>query len=266
MLALCELRPGGRGRSSLVRNPETVEIERLKVAVLSDVHSAAEHYREALCAARAEGFDRLVILGDLFTYGPDPVEVLQLTTRAIELDAALLVRGNHDELYLGGAYVPEGAASWVTETVNWTRESLAARADDIAGLPWVEEAELGGVLFAHANPFGYGDWTYLRDDLSMNAACHALRKRGFRAGVFGHVHRFRRHCAAGAQAITVGSVGQPRDRSSPIGEWAVVTAGTGKLEVERRPIALDWAPMIERIRSTTLSEHTKDRLCQFYRP
>ncbi len=45
---------------------------KMRIAVLSDMHAVAEPTGQALRAAEAEGFDALVILGDLLTYGVDP--------------------------------------------------------------------------------------------------------------------------------------------------------------------------------------------------
>jgi predicted phosphodiesterase len=237
----------------------------VKIAVLSDIHSAAQHFRESLRAARAEGFDKLVILGDLFTYGPDPVETMELVADAVARDRATLIIGNHDLLYLPGREGADYAAKlpdWIRESVDWTTEQLGSTA--VGDLPWQEELEQEAILIAHANPFGFGNWTYLRDESSVAAAHRALRDRSFDWGVFGHVHRFRRFPADdGGGIVTVGSVGQPRDSTEPFSQWAMMTSGP-LLAVEQRRVAADWSTTIERIKASSMSETTKQRLCQFY--
>jgi predicted phosphodiesterase len=239
----------------------------LKIAVLSDIHSAAEQFRDALDAARNEGFDRLVILGDLFTYGPDPVRCLEIAEEAAARDGAVLITGNHDVLYMEGgeaggyrAALPE----WIAESIEWTSAQLDDRRR-VSALPWQDEWTDDGVLFSHANPFGGRDWTYLRDADSVAQASDALRKRGFNWGIFGHVHRFRLYPNEnGGGVATVGSLGQPRDRAEPFSQWAMVTTGP-QVSIDPRPLERGWSSTIESICSSSMTEATKERLCQFYR-
>ena len=91
----------------------------MKLAILSDIHSAAEAYEAALRAAREEGFDLLLILGDLLTYGPHPERTLDLTANAVSQDGARLVNGNHDQMYreTDATSKPYGAGlpEWIRE-------------------------------------------------------------------------------------------------------------------------------------------------------
>jgi predicted phosphodiesterase len=239
----------------------------LKIAVISDIHSAADHFRDALHAVRSEGFDRLVILGDLFTYGPDPAETLDIAKEAVLIDCAILITGNHDLLYMPGSDSEEYRArlpDWIRESADWT----SARLNDcgaVGELPWQNEFEQDAVLLSHANPFGFGDWTYLNDEPSMAAAAGRLRERSFDWGVFGHVHRFRRlvfpHQRGGV--ATVGSIGQPRDQAERFSQWAMVTIDP-EFSIEQRRVERDWSGTIEKIGKSTMSEGTKERLCRFY--
>jgi predicted phosphodiesterase len=239
----------------------------LKIAVISDIHSAADHFRDALHAARSEGFDRLVILGDLFTYGPDPAETLDMAEEAVSVDGAIVITGNHDLLYMRGPQSEEYRArlpEWIRESVDWTTARLED-CDRVGELPWQSEFEQDGVLLSHANPFGFGDWTYLSDEESMAAAARQLRERSFDWGVFGHVHRFRLLVSPDRRAgvATVGSIGQPRDQAERFSQWAMVTLGP-EFSMEQRRVERDWSGTIEKIRKSTMSEGTKERLCRFY--
>jgi predicted phosphodiesterase len=242
----------------------------IRIAVLSDLHGAAEHARDALAAALAEGFDQLVILGDLLTYGPQPAEVLELAREATERHGALLIEGNHDQLYLelaGGssdyfARLPD----WIRDSVDYTLRQVGdVRA--LAELPWQHEWRSGPLLLAHANPFGPGDWTYLRDEPSFERACDVLADRGFRWGVFGHTHRFQRHRSTahhGVEAVTVGSLGQPRQRPQPVSQWAMLTLDGDALTVEQRIVPRGWDSLLAAIAASPLPDSTKQRLCSFY--
>lgn len=263
LAALCKSPRSDRN----LRQKPAPEFE-LKIAVISDIHSAAEHFRDALLAARAEGFDQLVILGDLFTYGPEPVATLEIAQEAASQDGAAFITGNHDLLYMEqperDAYVSR-LPEWIRESVEWTSEQLGG-IEGIAALPWKTELCVGSVLFAHANPFTFGDWTYLRDGDAVARASAALAARSFNWGVFGHVHRFRffEGDDDGAGVVTVGSIGQPRDTAEPFSQWAMVTLEDG-FTVEQRRVARDWRSTMDKIRASSVSEATKERLCQFYR-
>jgi hypothetical protein len=176
--------------------------------------------------------------------------------------------GNHDLLYVeqpeGETYASQ-LPDWIRESVEWTQQQLKDRTP-VNALPWQNEWSRDGVLFSHANPFGFGDWTYLRDEESMVAASRSLQARSFRWGVFGHVHRFRILSSGDGRTgvATVGSIGQPRDKAEQFGQWSVVTTGP-QVSVEQRRIERDWSATIEKIRQAPFPETTKERLCQFYR-
>jgi len=72
----------------------------VRIAVISDIHSAYAPFAKALSDARAAGFDQLILLGDMFTYGLEPAECAELAAEAISKDGAVLVGGNHDQLYI----------------------------------------------------------------------------------------------------------------------------------------------------------------------
>ncbi len=68
----------------------------MKILVISDIH-ANWPALEAVIAA--ESFDRLVVGGDLVSYGPHPREVVSFVRR----QATVAVRGNHDEALAHGS-------------------------------------------------------------------------------------------------------------------------------------------------------------------
>lgn len=241
----------------------------MRIAVLGDIHSAADQFEAALRAARTEGFDRLVLLGDFFTYGPAPTRTFDLAAEAMARDGAVWLLGNHDSMYLDGGAAAQAyrdaMPDWIRESVDWTREQLADRDLNALDTPlaeWQHEA----LIIAHANPFGPGDWRYLSKPDQLEEACDTLAARGFRWGVFGHSHRARHHVgASGASAITVGSLGQPRDTDDRRSQWAMLRLEGGALTVERRQVDADWDAHCRAIDATALSAATRERLKGFYR-
>jgi predicted phosphodiesterase len=79
------------------------------VLFVGDVHGCADELRELLEQADAE---RVVLVGDLFTKGPDPVGVWELV-RQHRCEAVL---GNHDDWLLrepGRVELPQAARRWL---------------------------------------------------------------------------------------------------------------------------------------------------------
>ena len=234
----------------------------LKIAFISDVHAAAEPYEAALSAARAEGFDRLVILGDLLTYGPDPERSLELTRSAVRDHDAILILGNHDAMYRSAEGYGSQLPDWIQESVNWTRARIGD--DRLDDLPWQDRWTLDDLLVSHANPYPPGDWSYLRTREDFAKAAQALVDQGFRFGVFGHVHRFVEYHNGEVSLFTIGSVGQPRDRQDSRPQWAMATLEQHSFRLSPRPLAYDWDEHCRRIQAADMSEATIEQLCRFY--
>ena len=238
----------------------------MKIAILSDIHAAADAFEAALRAAREEGFDKLLILGDLLTYGPSPERTLDLTADAVSRDGALLVMGNHDQFYRSPDaichYYPAGLPDWIQESIDWTASRMMP--DPLSCFEWQDEWAEGELLMAHANPFGAGDWTYLRNEADFDRAAAVLTERGYRYGLFGHIHRFVCRRFRENWVATIGSIGQPRDRAAPLPQWAVARYDGDRWEAEQRHVEFDWAAHLAAIRATNMSTSTKQRLSAFF--
>jgi predicted phosphodiesterase len=235
----------------------------VRIAILSDIHSAATAYSTALADAEAHGFDVLVLLGDLLTYGPFPERTIDITADAIAKHSTVLIEGNHDEIYLrnSGARRPHGNG-WIAESIDWTLERIDR--DRFGNFNWEREFATGEVLFAHANPYEFGNWAYLRSEEDFRSAANVLSSRGYRHGIFGHSHRPGRIEHEGAVATTVGSVGQPRSTSDKAPQWTMVTLERGEISIDAHRLEFDWKEHCESIRSTNMSTSTKERLCEFF--
>lgn len=239
----------------------------MKIAVISDIHSAYEPFNEAVLEAKKEGFDQIIILGDLFTYGVDPFKCVELTKELISKDRAILIEGNHDLLYRElnygeGAYY-SSLPEWIRESVDWTWNEL--------GCCWpfqdqfLSEWNIGSLLLAHANPFGFGDWTYLSNTQSMEQAASICAIRGYRFGVFGHLHRssfFRNHSA---ELHVVGSIGQPRSQQDKTPSWAMIEFDGDNFSLEHRLVKFNREAHCASIWKTqSLSDTTKAKLCRYF--
>jgi len=239
----------------------------VRIAVISDIHSAYAPFAQAYSDARAAGFDQMILLGDLFTYGVDPTRCAELAAKAIAHDGALLIGGNHDQLYVdlqnGNTAYFDRLPDWIKESVSWTWDKLGMHWPD--DLPILEEWETGAILMAHANPFGYGDWTYMSGETELVRAAASCAARGYRYGVFGHLHRSRYHADDKAEIHVIGSVGQPRASDDRCPQWAMIEYRNEKLTLSRHNIAFNATAHCADIqRQPDLSPGTRNRLCGFF--
>ena len=237
------------------------------ILAIGDVHGNARALRAAMAQALGGPCDQIVFMGDLLTYGHDVEAVLELVREAQDkYDAALLI-GNHDQLYFdlaqGKREYLDGLPGWIQDSVT-----LTARKFDPATLrsrlSWCEEWTDGSALFAHANPFGFGDFTYLNDDADIEAARSALERRGATLGVFGHTHRAR-WVPGPIVVANAGSVGQPRDRTAQSVLLRIQIdrpSTTGTIE----PIHYDMQGHLDQLLRSGLPEDTIVRLCSYFKP
>jgi len=89
-----------------------------KTAFFSDVHGNLEALETVLDHMRDQDPDRVICLGDLVGYGARPVKVLDRIRR---LTPDFLLRGNHDEALLNGAY---GFNPVARRALEWTRDRI----------------------------------------------------------------------------------------------------------------------------------------------
>ncbi len=237
----------------------------MRIAAFTDIHAQSDALRSALAAARRQGFDLLLILGDLLTYGVDPVGTLELVQEAAARDGAVLLAGNHDLLYRAGDPGEDyrtALPDWLRESIEWT----AARVPDGAmdTFDWRPSWSEGPLFAAHANPYAFGDWRYIRTIEDAQDAAAALQARGHRFGLFGHVHRLRRFDGDAATVVTLASLGQPRDALDQEPCWAMVDLEGDTMTVTPHAVDFDRQAHMRAIRATGLSPATQERLCRFF--
>lgn len=239
----------------------------MKLGVISDLHANAAALEAALALLALEDLDGLVVLGDVLSYGCRPLEVIRLLEGAARSWPTRFIIGNHDELYFqlqrGDESYLEQLPLWIQESARWTTAQLGALrlAEAFA---WQQEHVVADVLFAHANPFVHGDWTYLNDSETRRRAAQMLASRSLSTGIFGHTHRALDETIDGVRLLNPGSLGQPRDgdsadlRRSSVGvwcdgAWAAVT------------VAYDVQVHCRDVERSSLSDASKREICKFYK-
>lgn len=91
-------------------------------AVISDIHANAVALKAVLADIERRGVARIVCLGDIIGYGPDPLETIDLVREHCEW--ALM--GNHD---FGVVYEPTNFNPPAAFAAFWTRDQLDAEPD-----------------------------------------------------------------------------------------------------------------------------------------
>ena len=242
----------------------------MKFAVLTDIHANRAAFQAVLADVAARGADRIVLLGDVVGYGPDPEWCVDKAASLVAA-GAVCIQGNHDSAAVGGV---NSLSANATKAMVWTKARLSdAQRAFLGGLPLTRTQ--GDVLFVHASANDPGSWIYVT---SASMARGAFRSCAARIILCGHVHvpllassdvggvvrvqafrmatpipliRSRRWLAV------VGAVGQPRDGFVQAG-YALLDTGTNELTFRRVPY--DAAKTVQKMRAAGLPEDLALRL------
>ncbi len=258
----------------------------MRLVVLADIHANATALKAALKIADNKGYDRIVFLGDLLTYGVDIEETLELVYDRLMRQAAILIRGNHDALYQdllnsGNSYY-NLLPTWIRESVDWTMCRIPL--DLWFKLEFKNEFVVQKTLLSHANPYGYPNWQYLNTNVECANAVEELRAHGLDVGVFGHTHRakwFRSNYAnsgfilnqsgtldcRATHILNAGSVGQSREIKSTLSSliWINIPDDfEGDPDFEIEYFSWDVGRHVERLKISNMSRSTLIQLGAFF--
>lgn len=184
----------------------------MRIAVLSDVHANLVALTAALSECERRGVDRVVCLGDIVGYGPEPGACVDLVRETCEFT----VLGNHDAAVALGRHIEalpkDGQEAARLHRALLTEDQMAW----LAGLPLLETAY--GATFVHATPQQPEAWERLHSFRAVQAQFDAFSTD---ICFVGHSHRpavaslsvgVLRVRRGHRFIVDVGSVGQPRDR------------------------------------------------------
>ena len=233
--------------------PASDGVDRMRLGILSDIHGNRHALEAVLIELEARGIDRLICLGDVVGYGPEPEACLDLL---LQLNSVMIL-GNHEEAVLRPE-IASGFRDAAREAIAWTRRRLRRDRPDLmeylASLPGM--AYLGAaVMCVHDSPAPSGA-RYLvtgRDavdafagvDVPVCLVGHTHLPTAFRyiepgpGEDVGRIHveargSLRRIQVDASQRwiINPGSVGQPRD-GDPRASYATLDLADGVIEWER---------------------------------
>ena len=184
----------------------------MRVAALYDIHGNLPALEAVLAEIEAEGFDTVVVGGDV-VLGPLPEQVLDRLTALSEAIPLRWVMGNCDRMVVeafDGTSPPDLAEDlrrlldWVAQRLTSAQRDLLASFEPTVSL---DVDGLGPTLFCHASPRA--------DDESITAVTSDERLAPIVEGVVdpvvvcGHTHHQFDRLVAGKRVINAGSVGMP---------------------------------------------------------
>jgi predicted phosphodiesterase len=243
----------------------------MRLLVLSDLHANLTALEAALAAVEAR-WDRVVCLGDVVGYGPDPNEV---ASRIREL-GGMVIRGNHDKA-VAQLMDTEDFNPVAKAAVQWTRAQLSnENMDWLAALPQ-GPVEAEGVVLVHG-AFQDEDEYVFTPAQALEGLLDSTKKITF----YGHTHHqggfsyldsrlevLQLHPRNGESMsalrvedtkkylLNPGSIGQPRDGDARAG-FAIGDLANGVVEFWRVPY--DVEKVQERMRAARLPEPLASRL------
>ncbi len=197
----------------------------MRIALLADIHGnnvALEAVLKDLAAQPP--VDHLIILGDLFVFGPEPNEVFDTMQR---LPQARYIMGNTDRYLLEKKYPmqPDGG-SWqdsLLASFQWTSEHIVPEAIEfLHSVPTSQSitADRWHMLVVHGSPRSD------EEGITAQTTCPDLARMGVPVGTSvlaaGHTHIPMDRTMCNMRVINCGSIGLPFD-GIPRASYAIVT-------------------------------------------
>lgn len=234
----------------------------MRQALISDIHSNLEALTTVLADIARQKVDRIVCLGDIVGYGPNPCECLDLVIEK----ADLTILGNHDQAAL---FDPEGFNPVALKAIYWTRDVLDRapgrasvvnrRWDFLSELP--KKRQEGNVLFVHGSPRDPTNEYVFPDNIYDQNRMRVLFDQVKHLSFQGHTHMpgiftidgefiapdqcdYRYEYGDEKLMVNVGSVGQPRDEDP---RACYVVFDDKKHEIEYRRLEYDIEATIRKI-------------------
>ena len=219
----------------------------MRYLVLSDIHGNLEALDVVLRAVPAQAYERVLALGDLVGYGPDPNAVVD---RVRALNPAGIVRGNHDKA-ASGVEDAEDFNAVARIAAAWTERALTVENRQyLAALPAGPSLVDDLIEICHGSPLD--EDTYIFNERDALPALRASRRP---VCFFGHTHvalagrlldpaRVRIELPQGRPEFEIavradekclinpGSVGQPRDGDSRAA-YAIADVEHGRVQLCR---------------------------------
>jgi len=226
----------------------------LKIVVISDIHANLDALNSTI--SRLSSYDKMICLGDIVGYGPQPNEVIE-TLHDLQPDIVLM--GNHDSAVV--TQDVSGFSSNAAEAVRWTR--LKIRKENLEYLSSLKPAarvrfeETPAALFhgSPRDPLNEYVFPGLPDSLGRKLIGEADSK----LVLLGHTHMPMVYSTAEGILANPGSVGQPRD-GDPRASHAILEVTDGQVKFKMKRTEYDIASVARKIEEAGLPRFLAERL------
>jgi predicted phosphodiesterase len=198
-----------------------------KIAFISDIHGNLEALLAVITDIVKEDIDKVICVGDVIGYGPNPNECLQLI-KELKIDC---VRGNHEDALVQNQCFFSDIA---LKSIRWTAGVLSEQSDSfIKSFPYILKYEIGERSFTvvhgsndEPEKFKYIDNSFLADrSIYKQKLCFTGHSHYpllyFTGKYLGQKRTFLDASNITAMMkksmnciVNVGSVGQPRDKDT----------------------------------------------------
>jgi len=192
----------------------------MRFAVVSDIHANLQAWKAVLLDIRSQAIEKIICLGDIVGYGPNPAQVLE----SVHANVDHLVLGNHDAV-LCGKLDAELFNDRARTIIEWTADRLNDKAIAfLCGLPLSLRAT--GFRCVHADFSAPGAFAYIIEPEDALPSWQSVEEPML---FVGHTHRPGIFVIGSSGAphwveardfemedgkryiVNTGSVGQPRD-------------------------------------------------------
>lgn len=213
----------------------------MRYAILSDIHGNLEALQSVLQHLEQESVEKIICLGDIVGYGPNPNECIEI----IKEKAEVILAGNHDHAPIGKVDVSY-FNQYAKRAIEWTKRELKAEFRAfLSDLPLSYAFDV--ILFVHATPEHPEEWDYI---FYIDDAIRNFEAFDEQICFIGHSHfpvifiksnhsnyqisRETQLIVKGNERylINIGSVGQPRDMD-PRAAYAVFDTATQMYRLNR---------------------------------
>ncbi|MDO8281505.1 MAG: metallophosphoesterase family protein [Thermodesulfovibrionia bacterium] len=239
----------------------------MRYALISDVHSNLEALNAVIEKVKADKVDKVIILGDIVGYGPDPNECID-TLRKF---ADILIAGNHDHGAVGMTDIScfnnhaKAAIQWTTGVLSEENKAF------LSSLPLTSTIKSRSIYLVHSSPKEPEEWEYLQKAKDADANFKFFSETNC---FIGHTHKPAIIEMAPGGKITIypghseikpgcryiinaGSVGQPRD-GNPDASYAIFD--TDSVTIKRA--AYDILLTQKKMKDAGLPSYLIDRLSE----
>lgn len=243
-------------------------------AILGDVQGNAEALRAVFEDIRRRKIERVVCLGNVIGFGPDPVECVDL----VRTHCFITIRGDHEQALLSGT---DGLIPATAALIEWALEELQQGSEGASRMAFVDNTldsfSSAGISFFHGSPRSSREYLFpsdvRRNRRKLRAAFTHVEKVCFHAhthvpGVIceeplswrsaSELDGYYHYRKGEKSLINVGSVGQPRDGDPRAGYIEI-----RKNEIFWRRVPYDVEAVIDRMEQLEVfGTHYSTRLRQ----